>query len=235
MIADRQKLILEAVIEQYIDSAQPVSSKLLEEKYGFPVCPATIRNDMQKLTELGYLHQPHTSAGRVPTDRAYRFLVDNLLEQEILELKDVFDIESILHDSTQDIFQLASNLLKSLAESSSSLAVVHFFNKDFVWKEGWEELLKEPEFSKKDFVYSFTKFLKGFEESIKELEIDSDLRIFIGQENPVSKINDFSVISSRCYFPNKEKAMLSLFGPKRMDYNKNISLMNSLTKLLSEF
>ncbi len=235
MIAERQKLILEAIIKQYIDSAQPVSSKLLEKKHGFHVCPATIRNDMQRLTELGYLHQPHTSAGRVPTDKAYRFFVDNLLEQGVLDFEDVFGIEAVLHESNQDTFKLASNLLKCLAETSSNLAVIHLFNRDFIWKEGWEELLKEPEFSQKEFVNSFTKFLKGFEESIKELETDSDLRIFIGKENPVSKANDFSVISSRCYFPDNEKAMLALLGPKRMDYNKNISLMNSLIKLLADF
>lgn len=234
MIAERQKLILDAIIKEYIDSAQPISSKLLEKKHGFDVCPATIRNDMQRLTELGYLHQPHTSAGRVPTDKAYRFFVDNLLEQGVLEFKDIFDIETILHESTQDTFKLVPNLLKCLAETSSSLAVVHLFNKDFIWKEGWEELLKEPEFSQKDFIHSFTDFLKGFENSIKELETDSDLRIFIGEENPVSKISDFSVISSRCYFPDNEKAMLALLGPKRMDYNKNISLMNSLMKLLED-
>lgn len=235
MIAERQKLILDAIIKEYIDSAQPISSKLLEKKHGFDVCPATIRNDMQRLTELGYLHQPHTSAGRVPTDKAYRFFVDNLLEQGVLEFKDIFDIETILHESTQDTFKLVPNLLKCLAETSSSLAVVHLFNKDFIWKEGWEELLKEPEFSQKDFIHSFTDFLKGFENSIKELETDSDLRIFIGEENPVSKISDFSVISSRCYFPDNEKAMLALLGPKRMDYSKNISLMNSLIKLLADF
>jgi len=235
MIAERQKLILDAIIKQYIDSAQPVSSKLLEKKHGFHVCPATIRNDMQRLTELGYLHQPHTSAGRVPTDKAYRFFVDNLLEQEVLEFKDIFDIKAILHESTQDIFKLVPNLLKCMAETSSSLAVVHLFDKDFIWKEGWEELLKEPEFSQKDFIHSFTNFLKGFEENIKEIETDSDLRIFIGEENPVSKVDSFSVIYSRCYFPDNEEAMLALLGPKRMDYNKNISLMNSLMKLLADF
>lgn len=235
MIAERQKLILDAIIKEYIDSAQPVSSKLLEKEHSFDVCPATIRNDMQSLTELGYLHQPHTSAGRVPTDKAYRFFVDNLLEQGVLEFEDVFDIEAILHEENQDTFKFASSLLKCLAETSSSLAVVHLFGKDFIWKEGWEELLKEPEFSQKDFVHSFTNFLKGFENSIQELEIDSDLRIFIGKENPVSRANDFSVISSKCYFPDNEEAMLALLGPKRMDYNRNISLMNSLIKLLADF
>ena len=78
----RQKEILNSVIEEYINSAQPVSSQLLEKKYDFGICPATIRIEMQKLTDKGFLCQPHTSAGRVPTDKGYRFFVDNLLEKE---------------------------------------------------------------------------------------------------------------------------------------------------------
>lgn len=233
MIPKRQKLVLDAVIKEYIGCAQPISSQFLEKEHSFDVCPATIRNDMQKLTELGYLLQPHTSAGRVPTDKAYRFFVDNLLEQEILEFKDMFGIEAILHEE-QDVLKLVSNLLKSLAQTSSSLAVIHLFDKDFIWKEGWGDLLKEPEFRQKDFVDSFTSFLQGFENNIKDLEINSNLRVFIGKENPISKTNDFSIISSKCYFPDKEEAMLALLGPKRMDYNKNISLINSLTKLLED-
>ncbi len=233
MISQRQKSVLDAVIKEYINCACPISSKVLEKEHGFDVCPATIRNDMAKLTDLGYLFQPHTSAGRVPTDKAYRFYVDNLLEQEVLELKDIFGIEAILHEE-QDILKLASNLLKSLAQTSSSLAVIHLSDKDFIWKEGWGDLLKEPEFREKDFVDSFTSFLKGFENNIKDLEMNSELKVFIGKENPISKANDFSVISSKCYFPDKEEAMLALLGPKRMDYNRNISLINSLTKLLED-
>ncbi len=233
MISQRQKSVLNAVIKEYINCACPISSNVLEKEHGFDVCPATIRNDMAKLTELGYLLQPHTSAGRVPTDKAYRFFVDNLLEQEILELKDIFGIEAILHEE-QDILKFASNLLKSLAQTSSSLAVIHLSDKDFIWKEGWGDLLKEPEFRQKDFIDSFTSFLKGFENNIKDLEVNSELRVFIGKENPISKAKDFSVIFSKCYFPDKEEAMLALLGPKRMDYNRNISLINSLTKLLED-
>jgi len=75
----RQTEILNRLIQEYIDSARPVSSQLLEKKYDFSICPAMIRIEMQKLTDQGFICQPHTSAGRVPTDKGYRFFVDNLL------------------------------------------------------------------------------------------------------------------------------------------------------------
>ncbi len=233
MISQRQKSVLNAIVKEYIDCAQPISSKFLEKEHGFDVCPATIRNDMSKLTELGYLLQPHTSAGRVPTDKAYRFFVDSLLEEEISAFEHVFEMKDIFQEQRKDALKFASKLLKFLSENSSSLAIAHFSNMDFVWKEGWEQVLKEPEFEEKEFVHSFAGFLEDFENNIKDFEQDCELSVFIGSENPF-KIHDFSIISSKCYFPDKEGVMLALLGPKRMDYNKNISLMNSLTKLLKD-
>ncbi|MCP6718541.1 MAG: hypothetical protein KJI70_03350 [Patescibacteria group bacterium] len=234
MIAERQKLILDAIVKEYIHSVLPISSKLLEKKYDFDICPATIRNDMQKLTELGYLYQPHTSAGRVPTDKAYRFFVNRLFENDIEEFDNVLEIKNVIEKQSEDVLRFASHLLRFLAINSSSLAMAHLSDRDFIWKEGWEEVLKEPEFEKKDFVHSFAGFLKTFENSIDDFNLDSEISIFIGNENPIPDADDFSVITSKCLFPDKNEAILTLLGPKRMDYNRNISLMNSLTKLLED-
>lgn len=233
MISQRQKSVLNAIIKEYINCAQPISSKFLEKGHGFDVCPATIRNDMAKLTELNYLSQPHTSAGRVPTDKAYRFFVDSLLEGEISVFEHVFEMKDIFQEQREDTLNFVFKLLKFLSETSSSLAIAHLFNRDFVWKEGWERVLKEPEFEEKQFVHSFAGFLESFENNIKDFEQNCELSVFIGSENPF-KIHDFSIISSKCFFPGKEEAILALLGPKRMDYNRNISLMNSLTKLLED-
>src|SRR3990167_8071237 len=92
-ISERQNLILNKAIEEYILSAQPVSSSLLEKKYDFGISPAMIRIEMQKLTEGGFLLQPHTSAGRVPTDKGYRLFVDELLQAGVPEFKLSEDFE----------------------------------------------------------------------------------------------------------------------------------------------
>ncbi|MCJ7535272.1 MAG: HrcA family transcriptional regulator, partial [Anaerolineales bacterium] len=80
-LGERQKLILALVIRDYINNAQPVGSKTLVDKYGLPFSPATVRNEMVALTEIGFLHQPHTSAGRVPTEEGYRYFVRQLMGQ----------------------------------------------------------------------------------------------------------------------------------------------------------
>jgi len=77
----RRKLqILQAVIQDYISSGEPVGSRTIAKKYGMGISPATIRNEMSDLEEMGYLQQPHTSAGRIPSDKAYRLYVDKLME-----------------------------------------------------------------------------------------------------------------------------------------------------------
>lgn len=234
-ITERQAEILNTIIKEYIDLAQPISSQLLEKKYNFRICPATIRNEMQKLTDKDFLYQPHTSAGRIPTDKGYRFFVDNLFEKEIFKFEDIFKIEETLKEEEEDILKFATHLTKFLAEESSGFAILNFLERNFLLKEGWEEILKEPEFVEKDLISDFAKFLESFEENIKNLKINSGIKIYIGKENPLSKGKNFSIISSKCCLPDEEEAILALLGPKRMNYDRNISLINTLTKLLEKF
>jgi heat-inducible transcriptional repressor len=228
----RQDLILSKIIQEYIDFAIPISSKRLEEKYSFGISPATIRNEMQRLTGLGFLFQPHTSAGRIPTDKAYRFLVDKiLLRQELFEKKQDFGIK----DWSDDPLRFVQSITRALAATSSSLAVSYLFNERFLWKEGWEELLQAPEFQKTSRVSDFVKFLKSFEEDIEKVSPDSNIRVYIGRETPFPKSAEFSLIISKCCFPDKEEGVISILGPKRMAYNKNIALINSLKRILENF
>ena len=235
MITERQTKILNTIIQEYIDSAEPVSSQLLEKKYNFGIRPAMIRIEMQKLTQKGFLYQPHTSAGRVPTDKGYRFFVDNILKSGIPEFKDIFEIEDIFQEAKKDIFNLVSRLTKFLAEESSSFAILNLLERDLFWKEGWEGILREPEFEEKDFLFDFAKFLENFEKNIKNLKINSKIKIYIGRENPFEKAKKFSIISSKCYFSDIGEGIVSLLGPKRMSYDKNIGLINSLMKILEKY
>jgi len=235
-LTDRQKSLLLTIIREYIDSAVPVSSKLIEKKYDFEVCPATIRNDMYKLAEEGFLFQPHISAGRVPTDRGYRFFVNQMLEREMSDsAEEIRNMEQLLEKERKDTVRLISNLTRFLATRSSGLAITHLLNRDFFWKEGWEQILNEPEFKEGEVLSEFTDFMRRFEKKIKGLEVNSSIRVYIGRENPFGRTRSFSFIVTKCRFPGREKATLSLIGPKRMPYQKNLSLMNSIIKLLNDF
>src|SRR3989344_8762336 len=83
-LSDRQKALLKAIIEEYIDSAEPIGSETIDRKHNLGVSPATIRNEMVRLTDLGYLRQPHTSAGRTPTSLGMRVFVTELMKEKEL-------------------------------------------------------------------------------------------------------------------------------------------------------
>jgi len=246
IVTERQKEILNRIVADYIDLAQPVSSEFLEEKHHFGICPATIRIEMQKLTDTGFLYQPHTSAGRVPTDKGYRFFVDNLFarqnfvkqnlggfEKGFPKEKTLLKVEDLIEREMGDGVRFLQSLTKNLASfSSNSLALGYLFDEDLFWKEGWEDVLGEPEFKETKVITDFADVIKHFEKEIEDIKINSGIKVYIGKENPFSKVKDFSIIISSCHFPDKEKGVLAIAGPKRMAYDKNINSLNSLTKLL---
>ncbi|MFA6376004.1 MAG: hypothetical protein WCX69_01230, partial [Candidatus Paceibacterota bacterium] len=156
-ISDRQKNILDTIIREYVESARPVSSQYLGEKYDFGICPASIRIEMQKLTDDGFLEQPHTSAGRVPTDKGYRLFVNDLLKNEKQGKASMLDFEpgKSMEEEFEDVFKLANSLTRSLAQASSSLVLGYLRQEDVLWKEGWEDLLQNPEFGDKAAIENF--------------------------------------------------------------------------------
>ncbi len=230
--SERQEKILNTIVREYIDSAQPVSSQSLEKKYDFGICPATIRIEMQKLTDTGFLYQPHTSAGRVPTDKGYRFFVDNLFEKGFPKEKDILKVEDLIEREIGDRVRFLQSLTKNLASFSSNLALGYLFDEDLFWKEGWEDVLGKPEFKETKVITDFADVIKHFEKEIEDIKINSEIKVYIGKENPFSKAKEFSIIISSCHFPDKEKGVLAIAGPKRMDYDRNINSLNYLTKLL---
>jgi len=222
---DRQKQILNSTVLEYINSAQPISSQVLEEKYDFGVSPATIRNEMQFLTEKGFLAKPHISSGRVPTDKGYRFFVNELSEEE--EGKEFLDFEQEL----QDYLKATQLIARQLALLSSNLAFIYLSEENLLWKEGWESILEEPEFGDKEYTTKLTRFLRDFESVIADIQPER-VEIYIGRENPFSRVKEFSIVMTGCLFRNNQRGLVSIIGPKRMAYQKNIALMNSLDKLL---
>ena len=233
--SERQEKILNTIVREYIDLAQPVSSQSLEKKYDFGICPATIRIEMQKLTDTGFLYQPHTSAGRVPTDKGYRFFVDNLFEKGFPKEKDILKVEDLIEREIGDRVRFLQSLTKNLASfSSNSLALGYLFDEDLFWKEGWEDVLGEPEFKETKVITDFADVIKHFEKEIEDIKINSGIKVYIGKENPFSKVKDFSIIISKCHFPNDKEGIISLLGPKRMAYDRNISLIKSLAEALAE-
>ena len=115
---NRKKNILKAIIDDYIETAEPVGSKSLVSKFHFDISPATVRNEMAELEELGYLEQPHTSAGRIPSDKGYRAYVDNLLQVEDLNVEEAEKIRTLLRDSLDELTGLIRKASSVLSDKT---------------------------------------------------------------------------------------------------------------------
>ncbi len=230
MLSERQEQIIKSLVREYIKTAEPVSSKFLAEKYDFGICPSAIRIEFQSLIRDGFLEQPHTSAGRVPTDKAYRFFVDSLKEKREERIEE--ELEYIIK-GVEDKFRMASEIAKFIADNSSSFVNLYFAKEGLNLKEGLDELFKGPEAKDESFVNSFVNFLTNFETNIDKLQGDSKTKVFIGKENPIAKSKDMTMICSECNLPS-QKVFITILGPRRMDYEKNIKLINSLNKVLEE-
>ncbi|WP_035571099.1 heat-inducible transcriptional repressor HrcA [Halonatronum saccharophilum] len=121
-MTDRKKKILKAIVNEYVMSAEPVGSRTLARRYDFGVSPATLRNDMADLEEANYLEQPHRSAGRIPTDKGYRFYVDALMDLKKLsnnQAKVIEDDYSVKNRELQDLIEETSQLLSDLTNYTS--------------------------------------------------------------------------------------------------------------------
>ena len=241
-MTDRQNLILERVIKEYVDSAEPISSGLLEKKYDFNLSPAMIRIEMEKLTDAGYLFQPFVSSGRVPTDKGYRYFVDKLLNEKSVKTKEPKELRDLLDREGDDFWGFGQSFAKMLSQMSSMMAVVSFPEEDRLFKEGWENIVRMPEFADREIIFGLTDFIDDMERNIDDVCEESagsnkqqtGITIYIGEESPFGKVKGFTIISSSCSFPKKKKGTISLVGPKRMAYERNIGILNSLSEIMEE-
>ena len=234
-LSERQNRILDILIKEYIKNAQPVSSELLRKKLKMDICPATVRIELQKLTDMGYIEQPHISAGRVPTNRGYRFFVDRLFElNHDLAMEDFISQFGGIKEGIEDELKFVESLTKIMASLSSGLVFTYLEDKDFLWKDGWKEVFQNPEFKEPDFLNGFMEATDCLEKRIKEIPANAEIQVFIGDEEPFLKSENLSLIVSRTKFPG-EQGIMAILGPNRMTYNKNISLINSLVKELENF
>lgn len=218
MLSPRLQTILETIIEIYLNTAQPVSSGMLLEKYDLGISPATVRNEMMVLEEAGYIYQPHTSAGRVPTAMAYRFLVDggkivNLKKEELKMLDKAFGEDD-------------KSLAKAIAEISGC-TVYWAFHKNDLYYTGLSNLFSQPEFKQVGLVHDFSLVVDRMEDIIDDIfeKLIDGSQIMIGEENPFGNFLSAVVVK---YKHHSHHSIFGILGPMRMDYRKNLALVTYL-------
>lgn len=233
---DRQRNILSAIIELYTENAIPVGSQAILENYDLDVSSATIRNDMALLESEGYLHQPHTSAGRIPTDRAYRMYVEELMGDEGLSRKEQERLQHELLLLKAKQARMGRSTAKLLATLSGNLGLYGIIDREEFYDFGMRELIEDPEFQNMDELCRLVEVLDSIDERIdimKESFKDGQARIYIGEENPIIGISPYSMIIAP-YQTDEGQGILAIIGPKRMHYAKNKSLIEYMQKILSD-
>lgn len=230
-LKERQKFVLEAVILEHIKTAKPVPSGDLAFNYQLGVSPATIRNEMSDLDELGYLEQPHTSAGRIPTDAGYRFFVDYLLPQCKLIAEEDLMLERLFEKAikAEDFGREFSQCLSRLAGAFSAIVVKE---EEFFFESGLSEVIGEPEFREPQAARALVKFAEDLgermDELIDDLRMEESEKIFIGRENPLPEAKFYTMILSSWKHPEGFEGFLTIISPKRTNYAKHKAIINAL-------
>jgi len=216
MITERQSQILNAIIEEYIHTAMPVSSGTVFATGFFGVSCPTIRNEMADLTHQGYLNQPHTSAGRMPTEQGYRFFVDAFIEKRRIKPNRKKVKRS---GRAQDIAEKISSQTKDLFVFVNENGEVKYL--------GLKTVLNNPEFRTRAAVLSMIDELERFESYIDSVitNISEEIDIFIGSENPFFESCEYSMMTS-----GFNDGLVAFIGPMRMNYQKNLWLLESLVR-----
>jgi heat-inducible transcriptional repressor len=331
---ERKQKILKAIVQDYIATAEPVGSRTISKKFKLGVSPATIRNEMADLEEMGLIEQPHTSAGRVPSDSGYRYYVDSLLDpfvflndedkqniatrlneiEEVIEytgklisqvtsltslvmgpksrhsvLKKLYflpyesgkaimvtvkengtvenNIVEIGEDTTSDELQMLANIFnykmsgtriqdlkkgiineiyselsrkRRMIDGMMGILERLFEDKDEdsmdrVYLGGTLNMLNQPEFRDLDKIKNLFSVFQENNKLIELLSHDQQgLNITIGSENPEKVFKDCSVISATYHINGKQIGSIGVLGPTRMDYGKAITIVDYMTKSLTE-
>lgn len=236
MLSERQREILKIIVQEYSDTATPVSSNLLQNKYDLSCSSATLRTEMAKLEELGFLIQPHISAGRIPSDKGYRYFIDNLIIKEEADLEYQKKLELELLKLKTKNARLERTTAKLLSSMSHCLAISGVIGKKEFFDFGMHNLLEDPELANQDDLSKLIMALDVIDENLDKIigEIgNNETRIFVGKENPIQEVKNCSMIISPYTRSDGEKGLLAIIGPRRMQYQKNRSLIDLIKKMLS--
>ncbi len=222
----RKFQILDLVIKEHIKTGLPVGSGSIVDKYHIEFSPATVRNDMAELEQDGYIMQPHTSAGRVPTEKGYREFLRHIKPKKLARREEE-DLSSIFPISDIPRYKLAAKALARLSDS----AVFWAFEKHNLYYTGFSHLFSQPEFSRYASALSISQVIDSAEEIISMIfeEPPRDMKILIGSDNPFGKYLS-AIIAS--YENSGRNGIFGLLGPMRMDYEKNLALISYLANAL---
>ncbi len=236
MTTDRRLEILRAIVDEYVETQEPVGSKAIADKRALGISPATIRNEMAVLEEEGFITQPHTSAGRIPTDRGYRLFVDKLSTVKPLSTAERRAIETFL-EGAHDLDEVVKRSAKLLADITKQVAVVKYpkigdsGGREMMAISGTANLARAGE----DLGPTLSPILEALEEQVVLLRLLSDahptVHVTIGSEQQDMNLQTTSLVS----VGYGSDASLGILGPTRMDYAGSMAAVSAVARYVGRF
>jgi len=235
-VTKRQEAVLAAIIEQYAEVAVPVGSVTLAKL--FNVSSATIRAEMARLEEMGFITHPHTSAGRMPTDKGYRWFVNSLNAQSAQDLqagnmpvinRTARAIDTRVRNAGEPD-QAIRSAVRSLVELTQNVGLATIG--DSLYVRGLVNLFDQPEMEDFGSAREVASLLDNLEPWLKEAGLNRPLSVYIGRENPIGKSSGCALIISRFRSPYSDRSYIGVLGPTRQDYRTVINLVGHTGKML---
>jgi heat-inducible transcriptional repressor len=238
-MTDRQFKLLQAIIREFIESAEAVGSVNLVRKYRLNVSSATIRNEMAELMKQGYIEKPHTSAGRVPTTRGYKLFVDSVMDEiDELDVALAALIKEKLLTSRFNADELLYTALNSLYEITGNVSMALVDNR--IYHAGLARIPTVPEFRQVQELCNLIEVLEDrlLLKKIFELEDTADnVRVLFGEDTDIAVFKHMTIIYSPIELYNQKEGYIGIIGPERMNYTKVIPAVefvaNNINNLVS--
>jgi heat-inducible transcriptional repressor len=235
-LSDRQIGIIKAIVEEFTNTGEPVGSQTLDDRYRLGVSSATIRNEMTDLVEKGYLLKPHASAGRIPTARAIRFYVSELLKERDLSVAEEVSLKERVWDYRNNQEALMREATRVLAERTKSLSVAAI-DSGQTYHAGYANLLNSVEFYNMDL---FKHVLTLLDEHQRMWEMfgramgQDTVHFLVGDELGIDYLEPVSLVFADIQI-NGCRGSLGIIGPNRQHYAQNIPLVRYLATLINQF
>lgn len=227
-LSERQNELLNAIIEEFVDTAQPIASQALVESRGFAWSSATVRNEMALLEKRGLITHPHTSAGRIPTERGWRHYLEHSIGRTRLKERESKALRKAA--GQRDALQRTKDVAKAIAEYSQQTVIVGFTPHD-VYYTGIANLMRHPEFQNMQLLEQMTALVDHCDEVIEQIftEVEHEPVVLLGSENPFSGLAG-SVLGK---WGKRRESILCILGPIRMNYPENIARIRFTQAILA--
>lgn len=235
-LTDRQKDLLRAIVELYVKNGEPVGSENIEKEYHLGVSPATIRNEMVRLTEAGILKQPHTSAGRVPTSMGFRVYISEIMKEKELPVSAEVSLKENLWQSRYQQNKLLKEAVRGLAHKLQVLALAVNDEGD-IFYAGAANILDFPEFEDIDvarFVLSLFDEYPTLNQILGKAQGQDPLHILFGEELEYEDLRPTSFVFCRYQSRGDKTGVVGVIGPARLNFPLVLPYIRYTSSLISQ-